>query len=70
MPSTRTSYTLTGYLADSYTIYAAPVVFWRFGKRIREASRFAKFSVSTYRDNRVEDDMNESEGEAKVASPA
>ncbi|RAK96239.1 MFS general substrate transporter [Aspergillus ibericus CBS 121593] len=98
-------YTLTGYLADSYTIYAAsgfaglilarastcaiivpftramyvnlgynvatsilaaiatlfcvaPVVFLRYGKRIREASVFAKLSLTTYRENRVEDDMD------------
>lgn len=97
-------YTLTGYLADSYTIYAAsgfaglilarastcaiivpftramyvnlgynvatsilaaiatvfcaaPVVFLRYGKRIREASVFAKLSLTTYRENKVEDDM-------------
>ncbi|KAL9025247.1 MAG: hypothetical protein Q9196_005898 [Gyalolechia fulgens] len=97
-------YTLTGYLADSYTIYAAsgfaglilaratscaivlpftrpmyeglgfnvatsllaaiatvfcaaPVLFWRYGKRIRERSPFAKFSLDTYKDNMVEDDM-------------
>ena len=37
---------------------AAPVVFGRYGKRIWEVSRFAKFSLSTYRDNMVEDDMN------------
>jgi len=99
-------YTLTGYLADSYTIYAAsgfaglilarafacalilpltnamftnipanfggtilaglatvfclaPVLFTKFGKRIRESSRFARHSLATYRDNQVEDDMNE-----------
>lgn len=97
-------YTLTGYLADSYTIYAAsgfaglilarattcaillpftrpmyeglgfnvassllaaiatvfcaaPVLFWRYGKSIRERSPFAKFSLNTYKDNMVEDDM-------------
>lgn len=99
-------YTLTGYLADSYTIYAAsgfaglilarastcavvlpfthqmytnlgpnvatsilaavatvfcvaPFVFFRYGKRIREASVFARYSLTTYRDNQVEDDMND-----------
>jgi len=99
-------YTLTGYLADSYTIYAASgfaglilarasacalilpptnamftnipanfggtilaglatvfclalVLFTKFGKRIRESSRFARHSLATYRDNQVEDDMNE-----------
>lgn len=97
-------YTLTGYLADSYTIYAAsgfaglilarattcaillpftrpmyeglgfniatsllaaiatvfcaaPVLFWRYGKSIRERSPFAKYSLDTYKDNMVEDDM-------------
>lgn len=97
-------YTLTGYLADSYTIYAAsgfaglilarastcaivvpftrpmyvnlgynvatsilaaiatafcvaPVVFIKYGKSIREASAFAKLSLKTYGENRVEDDM-------------
>ncbi|KAK1138946.1 hypothetical protein N8T08_001645 [Aspergillus melleus] len=96
-------YTLTGYLADSYTIYAAsgfaglilvrastcavvlpfthpmyvnlgynvassilaaiatlfcvaPVVFIRYGKRIREASKFARLSLTMYHDNKVEDD--------------
>ncbi|QIW96717.1 hypothetical protein AMS68_002235 [Peltaster fructicola] len=96
-------YTLTGYLADSYTIYAAsgfaglvlsrastcavivpftrpmyvnlgynvatsilaaiatifcaaPVVFMKYGKRLREASRFAKLSLATYDENKVEED--------------
>jgi hypothetical protein len=99
-------YTLTGYLADSYTIYAgsgfaglilarasttvvvlpfthsmytnlgpnvatsilaaiatifcvAPYVFFTYGKRIRETSKFARYSLQTYRDNQVEDDMDE-----------
>lgn len=99
-------YTLTGYLADSYTIYAAsgfaglilarasttavvlpftydmyanlgpnvatsilaavatvfcvaPFVFFRYGKRIREASKFARYSLTTYRDHQVEDDLND-----------
>lgn len=103
-------YTLTGYLADSYTIYAAsgfaglilarastsalvlpfthqmyenlgpniatsilaaiatffciaPYVFLKFGKRIRESSKFAKYSLATYRNNRVEDDMVAESGE-------
>lgn len=98
-------YTLTGYLADSYTIYAAsgfaglilarastcaiilpftrpmyvnlgynkassilaaiatafcvaPFVFNRYGKRIREVSKFAKYSLTTYQYNQVEDDMH------------
>ena len=98
-------YTLSGYLADSYTIYAAsafaglllsrsfvtavilpfthqmyvnlganvassilaavatafclaPIVLIRYGKRIREASKFARYSLEAYRDNQVEDDMN------------
>ena len=98
-------YTLSGYLADSYTIYAtsafaglllsrsfvtaailpftypiftnlganaassilasvatvfyiAPIVLIRYGKRIRLASKFAKYSLSAYQDNQVEDDMN------------
>lgn len=100
-------YTLTGYLADSYTIYAAsgfaglilarastcavilpftrpmyvnlgynvatsilaavatlfclaPVVFIKYGKRIRESSSFARLSLSTYNENKVEDDMESS----------
>lgn len=100
-------YTLTGYLADSYTIYAAsgfaglilarastcavimpftrpmyvdlgynvatsilaavatlfcaaPVIFIRYGKRIREASTFARLSLTTYNENKVEDDMESS----------
>lgn len=100
-------YTLTGYLADSYTIYAAsgfaglilarastcaiivpftrpmyvnlgynvatsvlagiatlfciaPIVFIKYGKRIREASQFAKLSLATYEENKVENDMNTS----------
>lgn len=98
-------YTLSGYLADSYTIYAAsafaglllsrsfataailpftpqmytnlgtnlassvmatvatafclaPFVLIRYGKRIRKASKFARFSLEVYRDNQVGDDMN------------
>lgn len=98
-------YTLTGYLADSYTIYAAsgfaglilarastcavilpftrpmyvnlgynvassilagiatlfcaaPFIFIKYGKRIRESSEFAKLSLSTYHDNKVENDMD------------
>lgn len=98
-------YVLTGYLADSYTIYAAsgfaglilarcvtcavivpftrpmfeglgynmamtvfagvatifcvaPVVFWRWGRGIRERSRFARVSLGRYMENSVEDDMN------------
>jgi hypothetical protein len=98
-------YTLSGYLADSYTIYAAsgfagmvlvraltcailvpftrpmyvnlgyntatsvlagvatafciaPVIFLRYGRRIREASKFAKLSLITYDENKVEDDFN------------
>ncbi|KAK5011839.1 hypothetical protein LTR28_004356 [Elasticomyces elasticus] len=98
-------YTLTGYLADSYTIYAAsgfaglilarastsavilpfarpmyvnlgynratsilaaiatafcvaPFVFFRYGKRIREVSKFAKYSLTTYQYNQVENDLN------------
>lgn len=94
-------YTLTGYLADSYTIYAAsgfaglilarastcavivpftrqmyvdlgynvassvlaavatlfcvaPVVFIKFGRRIRHASRFAGLSLSVYNENKVD----------------
>lgn len=97
-------YTLSGYLADSYTIYAAsafaglllsrslvtavilpfthqmytnlnsnvassilaaiatvfclaPVILIQYGKRIREASKFAKYSLEAYHDNQVEDDM-------------
>ena len=100
------NYTLSGYLADSYMIYAAsafaglllsrsfvtalvlpfthqmytnlganiassilasvatafcvtPVVFIKYGKRIREASKFARYSLGAYHDNQVEDDMNE-----------
>lgn len=96
-------YTLTGYLADSYTVYAAsgfaglilarastcavivpftrqmyvnlgynvassilagvatlfcaaPVIFIKFGKRIRNASQFAKLSLSVYNDNKVDND--------------
>ena len=99
-------YTLTGYLADSYTIYAAsgfaglilarastcalilpftrpmyeglgfngatsllagvatafclaPPLFHKFGRRIRESSDFAKFSLSTYKEHRVENDMEQ-----------
>ena len=98
-------YTLSGYLADSYTIYAAsafaglllsrsfvtalvlpftypmyvnlganvatsilasiatvfciaPFLLIKYGKKIREASKFARFSLAAYRDNQVEDDMN------------
>jgi hypothetical protein len=98
-------YTLSGYLADSYTIYAAsgfagmvlvraltcailvpftrpmyvnlgyntatsvlagvatafciaPVIFLGYGRRIREASKFAKLSLITYDENKVEDDFN------------
>ena len=98
-------YTLTSYLADSYTIYAAsgfagliltrastcavimpftrpmyinlgyniattilaaiatlfcvaPVIFIKYGKRIRESSTFARHSLSTYNENRVEDDVD------------
>ena len=100
------NYTLSGYLADSYTIYAAsafaglllsrsfvtalilpfthqmytnlganiassilasvatvfcvaPVILMKYGKRIREASKFARYSLGAYHDNQVEDDMNE-----------
>ena len=98
-------YTLTGYLADSYTIYAAsgfaglilarastcavilpftrpmyenlgpnfattllaaiatvfcaaPIISWKYGKTIRENSPFAKFSLATYKDNMVENDID------------
>jgi hypothetical protein len=98
-------YTLSGYLADSYTILAAsgfagmvfvraltcaslvpftkpmyvnlgyniattvlavvatvfclaPIVFIKYGRRIREASKFAKLSLATYDENKVEDDFN------------
>ncbi|KAK4984021.1 hypothetical protein LTR50_006860 [Elasticomyces elasticus] len=98
-------HTLTGHLADSYTIYAAsgfaglilarastcaiilpftrpmyvnlgynratsilaaiatafcvaPFVFFRYGKRIREVSKFAKYSLTTYQYNQVENDLN------------
>ncbi|KAL8729523.1 MAG: hypothetical protein Q9166_004695 [cf. Caloplaca sp. 2 TL-2023] len=108
-------YTLTGYLADSYTIFAAsgfaglilarattaavilpftrplyeglgfnvatsllaaiatvfcaaPILFWKYGKRIREASPFAKFSLSTYKNNMVEDDMKIGDGESLTVS--
>jgi hypothetical protein len=101
-------YTLTGYLADSYTIYAAsgfaglilarastcaiilpftnemyttmgpnyatsllaavatvfcvaPFVFYRYGKRIRERSPFARYSLDMYRENQVDDDMGTAE---------
>lgn len=97
-------YTLTGFLADSYTIYAAsgfaglilarastcavilpftrpmyvnlgynvassilaaiatvfciaPFIFISYGKKIRESSKFAKLSLTTYNNNKVEDDM-------------
>jgi hypothetical protein len=97
-------YTLTGYLADSYTIYAAsgfaglilarastcalilpftrpmyvgldynvatsvlagiatlfclaPIVFLRYGRAMRRASVFARYSLATYEDNKVENDM-------------
>ena len=100
-------YTLTGNLADSYTIYAAsgfaglilarastcavimpftrpmyvelgfnvassifaavatlfcaaPVVFIRYGKRIREASQFARLSLTTYHENKVEEEGDSS----------
>ncbi|RYP71168.1 hypothetical protein DL771_004968 [Monosporascus sp. 5C6A] len=95
-------YTLTGYLADSYTIYAAsgfaglilarastcaiivpftrqmyvnlgyniassvlaavatlfcaaPIVFIKFGRKIRNSSQFAKLSLSVYNSNKVDD---------------
>ena len=98
--------TLAGYLADSYSIYAAssyasltllrtfacaafpvfghqmytglgsnvassilaavatvfcvcPVIFLKYGKRIREASKFARYSLTVYRDNQVEDGGDE-----------
>jgi len=97
-------YTLTGYLADSYTIYAAsgfaglilarattcaiivpftrpmythlgynvatsvlaavatafciaPVVFIRHGRKLREASQFARLSLETHNQHKVEEDM-------------
>jgi len=99
------TFTLQGYLADSYTIYAAsafaggllarslmiaailpftrlmytsitanaatsilaavgtlfcvsPYILLRHGKGIRKASPFAQFSLDTYTENQVEDDMN------------
>ena len=47
-------------LATVATVFCiCPVVFLKYGKRIREASQFARYSLAVYRDNRLEDDGDE-----------
>ena len=61
LPFTRPMYDDLGFIVETSllaaiaTVFcAAPVVFWKYGKSIRKNSRFAKFSMSTYRASMVE----------------
>ncbi len=44
--------------AIATAFYIAPFVFFKYGKRIRGVSKFAKYSLTTYQYNQVEDDMH------------
>ena len=47
-------------LAVVATVFCfCPIIFLKYGKRIREASKFARYSLTVYRDNQLEDDGDE-----------
>ncbi|KAA6414682.1 MAG: MFS multidrug transporter [Lasallia pustulata] len=47
-------------LATVATVFCiCPFVFLKYGKRIREASQFARYSLAVYRDNRLEENGDE-----------
>lgn len=49
----------TCILAAIGTLFCvAPYILLRYGVRIRKASPFAQYSLGTYTENQVEDDMN------------
>lgn len=47
-------------LASVATVFCiCPIIFLKYGKRIREASKFARYSLTVYRDSGLEDDGDE-----------
>ena len=57
----------TSIIASVATIsYGAPFIFLGYGKSIREASVLARYSISVYRYNHVDDDLNQ--GKEAVAA--
>jgi hypothetical protein len=103
--------TLAGYLADSYTVFAAlallralccamfplfahqmftdlakcrfihpcrgchgilpqPIIFFRYGRRIRQSSKFAKYSLQAYNENQVDHNDWEDDGTGALSLPA
>ena len=57
----------TTILAGLTTLFAlVPFIFTRYGHRIRKASKFARFSSSTYLRTRVENDVNVLNGKTAV----
>jgi hypothetical protein len=48
----------TSILAGIATIFcAAPIIFIKYGKQIREKSEFAKLSLTPYHENKVKEDI-------------